>query len=135
MLRPSDEGNYGEIPYISEEEPRTYGMVRRNTTWWLPDLKYYYKYKYKYIESNNEAISHLPDIPYCKFDKFKEVTLPDTKDILSKAKKSYCERDSFPIGDIKEQRNIDRLTGVIHKITNLSLENGSFPKTEKEAIV
>ena len=88
-----------------------------------------------HIESNNEAISHLPDIPYCKFDKFKEVTLSDTKDILSKAKKSHCERDPFPIGDIKEQRNIDRLTEVIHKITNLSLENGSFPKTEKEASV
>ena len=28
-----------------------------------------------HIESNDEAISHLPDIPYCKFDKFKEVTL------------------------------------------------------------
>ena len=40
-----------------------------------------------YIESNDEAMSHLPDIPYCKFDKFKEVTLSDTKDILSKAKK------------------------------------------------
>ena len=48
-----------------------------------------------HIESNNEAISHLPDIPYCKFDKFKEVTLSDTKDILSKAKKSRCERDPF----------------------------------------
>ena len=75
----------------------------------------------------------MPDIPYCKFDKFKEVTLLDTKDIVSKAKKSHCERDPFPIGDIKEQRNIDRLTGVIHRITNLSLGNGSFPKTEKEA--
>ena len=88
-----------------------------------------------HLESNNEAVSHLPDIPYCKFDKFKEVMLPDTKDIVSKAKKSHCERDPFPIGDIKEQRNIDRLTGVIHRITNLSLENGSFPKTEKEASV
>ena len=88
-----------------------------------------------HIESNNEAISHLPDIPYCKFDKFKELTLSDTKDILSKAKISHCERDPFPIGDIKEQRNIVRLTGVFHKITNLSLENGSFPKTEKEASV
>ena len=39
-----------------------------------------------HIESNNEAVTHLPDIPYCKFDKFKEVTLPDTKDILSKGK-------------------------------------------------
>ena len=77
----------------------------------------------------------MPDIPYCKFDKFKEVTLPDTKDIVSIAKKSHCERDPFPIGDIKEQRNIDRLTGVIHRITNLSLENGSFLKTEKEASV
>ena len=63
------------------------------------------------------------------------MTLSDTKDIISKAKKSHCERDPFPIGDIKEQRNIDRLTGVFHKITNLSLENGSFPKTEKEASV
>ena len=35
-----------------------------------------------HIESNDEAINHLPDIPYCKFDKFKEVTLSDTKDIL-----------------------------------------------------
>ena len=47
-------------------------------------------------------------------------------------KKKHCERDHFPISDIKEQRNIDRLTGVFHKITNLSLENGTFPKTEKE---
>ena len=54
-----------------------------------------------HIESNDEAISHLPDIPYCKFDKFK-VTLSDTKDILSKAKKTHCERDPFPTGDIKE---------------------------------
>ena len=89
-----------------------------------------------HIESNDEAISHLPDIAYCKSDKFKEVMLSDTKDILSKAKKkTHCERDPFPIGDIKEVRNIDRLTGVFHKITNLSLENGSFPKTEKEASV
>ena len=41
----------------------------------------------------------------------------------------------FPISDIKEQRNIDRITGGFHKMTNLSLENGSFPKTEKEASV
>ena len=40
-----------------------------------------------HIESNDEATSHLSDIPYCKFDKFKEVTLSDTKDILSKAQK------------------------------------------------
>ena len=37
-----------------------------------------------HIESNNEAISHLPDIPYCKFDKLKEVTLSDTKDSYPK---------------------------------------------------
>ena len=29
------------------------------------------------IENNDEAISHLPDIPYCKFDKFKVTTLSD----------------------------------------------------------
>ena len=46
-----------------------------------------------HIESNNEAISHLPDIPYCKFDKFKEVTLPDTKDIPSKAKKNHIAKE------------------------------------------
>ena len=65
------------------------------------------------------------------------MTLSDTKDILSKEKKKkkHCERDPFPIGDIKEQRYIDRLTGVFHKITNLSLEKGSFLKTEKEASV
>ena len=40
----------------------------------------------------------------------------------------------FPISDIKKQSNIDRLTGVYHKITNLSLENGTFPKTEKKLV-
>ena len=58
------------------------------------------------------------------------------KDILSKGeKKKNCERDPFPISDIREQHNIDTLTGVFHKITNLSLENGTFPKTEKETSV
>ena len=48
-----------------------------------------------HIESNNEAISHLPDIPYCKCDKFKEVTLSDTKDILSKAKNQIVKEILF----------------------------------------
>ena len=95
------------------------------------------------IANNDEEISNLPDSPYCKLDKFKEVTLTDMKDILSKKTKNkkktttttHCERDPFAISDIKEQRNIDRLTGVFHKITNLSLVNGTFPKTEKEASV
>ena len=52
-----------------------------------------------------------------------------------KKKKTHSERDPFPIIDIKEQCNIDKLTGVFHKITNLSLENGTFSKTEKEASV
>ena len=60
------------------------------------------------------------------------------KDILSKAKKKKrkkkCERDPFPISDIKEQGNIDRRTGVFHKITNLGLENGKFAKTEKKLV-
>ena len=90
-----------------------------------------------HIDNNDKEISHLLDIPYCKLDEFKEVTLTDMKDILSKAKRkrkkkhTHCERDPFPISYIKEQRNIDRLNGVFHKITNLSLENGTFPKTEK----
>ena len=76
-----------------------------------------------HLDNNDEVTNHLPDIPYCKPDKFKEVMLTDIKDILSKAKKkkkTHCERDPFPISDIKKQRNIDRLTGVFHKITNLS---------------
>ena len=81
-----------------------------------------------HLDNNDEVTNHLPDIPYCKLDKFKEVTLTDIKDILSKAKKTHCERDPFSISDIKNQRNIVRLTGVFHKIT-LSLENGTFPKT------
>ena len=46
-----------------------------------------------HIGNNDEAISHLPDIPYCKFDKFKEVTLSDIKDILSKAKKKQIVKE------------------------------------------
>ena len=90
-----------------------------------------------HTDNNDNKIIHLPDIPSCKLDKFKEVTLTDMKDILSKErkKKKICERDPFPISDIKEQRNIDNLTAVFHKITNLSLENGTFLKTEKEASV
>ena len=56
----------------------------------------------------DEVIHHLPDIPYCKLDKFREVTLTDIKHILSKTKKKpHCERDPFPVSDIKKQRNID----------------------------
>ena len=89
---------------------------------------------YEHIDNNNNEIRHLPDIPYCKLDKFKEGTLTDMKDILSKKnEKKNCERDPFPISDIKEQSNLDKLTVIFHKITNLSLENGTFPKTEKRS--
>ena len=87
------------------------------------------------IDNNVSEIRYLPDIPYCKLDKFKEVTFTDMKDIISITKKTHCERDPFPIRDVKEQRNLDKLTVVLHRITNLSLENGIFPKTEKEASV
>ena len=43
----------------------------------------------------HEALSHLPDIPYCKFDKFKEVMLSDTKDILSKPKKNKQKKHTL----------------------------------------
>ena len=46
-----------------------------------------------HIDNNDEEISHLPDIPYCKLDKFKEVTLTDMKDILNKAKKQKKKKN------------------------------------------
>ena len=39
---------------------------------------------YEHIDNNDNEIRHLPDIPYCKLDKFKEGTLTYMKDILSK---------------------------------------------------
>ena len=56
------------------------------------------------------------------------------KDNFRKANKTYCERDSFPINDIKEQHNIDKLTLAFHRITNLSLKNVIFQKIEKKQV-
>ena len=46
-----------------------------------------------HIDNNDKEIRQLPDIPYCKLDRFKEVTLTDMKDILSKAKKKKKKKE------------------------------------------
>ena len=78
---------------------------------------------------------YLPDVPYTKFQKFEEVNFGNMKSIVMKAKTSYCERDPFPIADVKSAKNFDRIIVVHSRITNLSLQNGVFPESEKEACV
>ena len=89
-----------------------------------------------HIDNNDNEVRHLPDISYSELDKFKEVTLTDMKNILSKSKKNTLWKRSFSNKwHKKKQYDFDKLTVVFHKITNLSLGSGTFPKTKKEASV
>ena len=39
------------------------------------------------------------------------------KDTLRKANKTHCERDRFPISDIREHDNLDKLSLVFNRIS------------------
>ena len=64
------------------------------------------------IERNKKH--YLPDIPFREFSSFKSVGLEQIKDIVDKAKKTYCGRDPFPISDVM---GIEKKDGSVKDIS------------------
>ena len=70
-------------------------------------------------------------MPFRIFCEFKSVSMEQIEDIVKKANKTYCGRDPFPIKDIMETEKKIEVLKIYHKIVNLSLSKGIFPKLEK----
>lgn len=79
--------------------------------------------------------SFLPDFPFAKFSTFKNVSFSCLKEIIIKAKKTYCESDPFPFSDVMSASNLDEVLHIYHKIIMLSLTEGFFPNSEKMALI
>jgi hypothetical protein len=71
----------------------------------------------------------------CDFEflKFKEVTQDEVRKLVSASATKHCELDSFPTMLLKQ--TLDEVVPVLERIINLSLENGLFIQSWKEAIV
>ena len=77
----------------------------------------------------------LPDFPFRKFTHFSPICWDNYHGLVQKAKKSHCEKDPLPIGDMMKADTIDDLLRIQLDIINNSLENGVFPDTEKMALI
>ena len=66
---------------------------------------------------------------------FATVDFDKIKTIVSKAKRTYCGSDPFPISDLKECEHFDSLLRVYLEIVNLSILAKMFPESEKHAIL
>ena len=62
---------------------------------------------------------------------FVTVDFNKIKSIVSKVKRTYCERDPFPISDIIDCDHFDSFLRVYLEIVNLSILAKRFPESEK----
>ena len=79
--------------------------------------------------------SHFPDFPFSKLLQFKPISFDTYKTMFIRSSRSYCSNDPFPINDVINAPNIDRLLKLQHKIVNLSITKSVFPSSEKVAII
>ena len=69
-----------------------------------------------------------------KLTKFRKLNMNDLEKVMGKMKLTYCENDPFPISDIKDAENFDKIKSLYLKIINMSLQDG-FPQCEKLACI
>ena len=60
----------------------------------------------------------LPDFPFRKFSHFEPMCFAYYKDLVRNTKKSYCENDPLPIGDLRCAPNFDDLLRMQLDIIN-----------------
>lgn len=77
------------------------------------------------------ADSILPDFPFCNFSRFEPISLASYKNLVMSTKKSYCENDPLPFGDLMCAPNFDDLLKMQLDIINSSFIEGVFPISEK----
>ena len=78
---------------------------------------------------------YFPDFPFSKFLQFKPISLDAYKTMFIGSSRSYCSNDPFPINEIIDAPNIDRLLKLQLKIVNLSITKSLVPSSEKVAII
>ena len=79
--------------------------------------------------------SYFPDFPFSKLLQFKPISFDAYKTMFTSSSRSYCSNDPFPIDDVINSPNIDRLLKLQHRIVNLSITKSIVPCSEKVAII
>ncbi|XP_068234124.1 uncharacterized protein [Palaemon carinicauda] len=78
---------------------------------------------------------YFPDFPFSKFLQFRPVSLGAYKTMFISSGRSYCSSDPFPINEVIDAPNIDRLLQLQLRIVNLSITKSLVPSSEKVAII
>ena len=66
---------------------------------------------------------------------FPEISKKEFSKVFSKLNKTHSEADPFPIRDMLEAPNFMEISEILRHIVNLSLNEGVFPSSEKEAFI
>ena len=85
-------------------------------------------------ETHTECLS-MPQTEYRKFEKFKKLTISEIEKVMNKIKVTYSENDPFPISDIRDAPNFDKMKKFFLNIVNMSTEYAKFPQGEKLACI
>ncbi|MEL7520346.1 MAG: endonuclease/exonuclease/phosphatase family protein, partial [Cyanobacteria bacterium J06553_1] len=84
---------------------------------------------------NTRGGTFLPELSLRKFSNLEPISWESYKNLVKSSKKSYCESDPLPMGDIMCATNVDELLKLQHDIINNSLVMGVFPNSEKTALI
>ena len=79
--------------------------------------------------------SHVPDYPLVGFNEFHPVSVDEMKKILSEINKTNCLIDPYNIRLFNLEEIDSSLSEVFSDIVNASFRTGTFPSSEKYAIV
>ena len=103
------------------------------------DFVYFFDNKIKNIistfvsDSSHMVVSEqTSDIKLSEFRIESELTVSE---MIKKAKPTYSAIDPMPFKLFNRNKRFDRLVSVITKMVNVSIANGVFPNSEKQAIV
>ena len=90
---------------------------------------------YNGFNYQSTGTSFLPDFPYCKFSSFEPISFATYVRLAMDTKKTYSENDPLPIRDLTGASNINALLRIQLDIINTSLMEGTFPNSEKLALI
>ncbi len=91
---------------------------------------------YNSFENKDRHVSAcFPEFPFVKLDKLVSVEYGDFVEMFIKTKKTYCDSDPFPLGDLKSAANYEDMVKVYYRLVNMSMMQASFPDSEKMAYV
>ena len=127
------------------------GLLGKESSYVLPqghseivlanEFKNFFLNKIEDIRANFEMnfvespFSLIPDFPLNPFDTFARVSLPDMITLIKKGKKTFCDNDPFDMRLFDFDEICEPLAQYFCEIVNNSFDSGSFPASEKFAVV